>query len=888
MAEYSPMMQHYLDTKKEYSDCVLFYRWGAFYEMFYEDAEIVSRELELTLTGKDCGQEQRAPMSGIPYHAAEGYIAKLIEKGYKVAICEQVEDPKTAKGIVKREVIRVVTPGTVIESNLLEEKKNNYIMSIYKSGMYFGIAVCDITTGEFLSTQIVEHNNFARLMDEISRYSPAELIVSEMMFQSKTEIDKIRERFKVYISQENEEFFDGEYELLSGMYSFVNDRNEALSDKDLAEKKLAIYAINALLKYLEDTQKTGLDHINTIKIYNTTRYMALDINARRNLELTEKMRDKSKKGTLLWVLDKTSTSMGGRLLRRWLNDPLIDKTEINDRLDAVEEMKNSIILRGDVVDALKKVYDIERLAGKIAYGSANGRDLISLKNSVKQLPDIKHILASTGSGMLKNIYENMDTLEDVFELIDKAIVEDPPIGVKDGGLIKIGYNPEIDKLKSATTDGKKWLIDLETREKEETGIKNLKIGFNKVFGYFLEVTKSNLSMVPERYIRKQTLANEERYITEELKQLENQLLGAEEKVVILEYNAFVEIRDAVEKEIQRIQKTANLISELDVIASFATVAEDMNYVKPTVDDGGIIDIKEGRHPVIEKMVSTSNFVPNDTYLDKNDNRLAIITGPNMAGKSTYMRQVALITLMAQVGSFVPASEARIGIVDKIFTRVGASDDLSMGQSTFMVEMMEVATILKEATKDSLVILDEIGRGTSTYDGLSIAWAVAEFIADKEKCGAKTLFATHYHELTELENKIEGVKNYSVAVKEKGEDIIFLRKIVDGGTDESYGVHVARLAGVPQIVTQKANEILKSLERKNVASNKVAIEIPYDKDEQIAISAQSPVMENMPPVGFDMNNYKIAEVAHEIDKIDFNQLTPIEALNTLVRIKEKLS
>ena len=888
MAEYSPMMQHYLDTKKEYSDCVLFYRLGDFYEMFYEDAEIVSRELELTLTGKDCGQEQRAPMSGIPYHAAEGYIAKLIEKGYKVAICEQVEDPKTAKGIVKREVIRVVTPGTVIESNLLEEKKNNYIMSIYKSGMYFGIAVCDITTGEFLSTQIVEHNNFARLMDEISRYSPAELIVSEMMFQSKTEIDKIRERFKVYISQENEEFFDGEYELLSGMYSFVNDRNEALSDKDLAEKKLAIYAINALLKYLEDTQKTGLDHINTIKIYNTTRYMALDINARRNLELTEKMRDKSKKGTLLWVLDKTSTSMGGRLLRRWLNDPLIDKTEINDRLDAVEEMKNSIILRGDVVDALKKVYDIERLAGKIAYGSANGRDLISLKNSVKQLPDIKHILASTGSGMLKNIYENMDTLEDVFELIDKAIVEDPPIGVKDGGLIKIGYNPEIDKLKSATTDGKKWLIDLETREKEETGIKNLKIGFNKVFGYFLEVTKSNLSMVPERYIRKQTLANEERYITEELKQLENQLLGAEEKVVILEYNAFVEIRDAVEKEIQRIQKTANLISELDVIASFATVAEDMNYVKPTVDDGGIIDIKEGRHPVIEKMVSTSNFVPNDTYLDKNDNRLAIITGPNMAGKSTYMRQVALITLMAQVGSFVPASEARIGIVDKIFTRVGASDDLSMGQSTFMVEMMEVATILKEATKDSLVILDEIGRGTSTYDGLSIAWAVAEFIADKEKCGAKTLFATHYHELTELENKIEGVKNYSVAVKEKGEDIIFLRKIVDGGTDESYGVHVARLAGVPQIVTQKANEILKSLERKNVASNKVAIEIPYDKDEQIAISAQSPVMENMPPVGFDMNNYKIAEVAHEIDKIDFNQLTPIEALNTLVRIKEKLS
>ena len=886
MAEYSPMMQHYLDTKKQYSDCVLFYRLGDFYEMFYEDAENVSRELELTLTGKDCGQEKRAPMSGIPYHAAEGYIAKLIEKGYKVAICEQVEDPKSAKGIVKREVVRVVTPGTVIESNLLEEKKNNYIMSIYKSGLYFGIAVCDISTGEFLATQITEHNNFARLLDEISRYSPAEIIVSDMMFNSKTEIEKIKERFKTYISKENEEFFDGEYELLSGMYNIINDKNTKLDDSKLAEKKLAIYAINALLKYLEDTQKTGLDHINTIKIYSTTRYMALDINARRNLELTEKMRDKSKKGTLLWVLDKTSTSMGGRMLRRWINDPLIDKTEINQRLDAVEELKDSIILRGDIIEALKKVYDIERLAGKIAYGNANGRDLISLKNSVKQLPDIKHILATTGAGLLKNIYEGMDTLEDVYEIIEKSIVEDPPIGVKDGGLIKMGYDPEIDKLKSATTDGKKWLIDLETKEKEETGIKNLKIGFNKVFGYFIEVTKSNLSMVPERYIRKQTLANAERYITEELKQLENQLLGAEEKVVILEYNAFSEVRDSIEKQIQRIQKTASLISELDVIASFAIVAENLNYAKPIVDNEGIIDIKEGRHPVIEKMISTNNFVPNDTYLDKTSNRLAIITGPNMAGKSTYMRQVALITLMAQIGSFVPAASAKIGIVDKIFTRVGASDDLSMGQSTFMVEMMEVATILKEATSNSLVILDEIGRGTSTYDGLSIAWAVAEYIADVKKCGAKTLFATHYHELTELENKIEGVKNYSIAVKEKGEDIIFLRKIVDGGTDESYGVHVARLAGVPQIVTQKANEILQSLERKNMINNKVTIENLVNDKKDVAMPATN--IGIAPQIDMDMNNYKIAEVAHEIDKIDFNQITPLEALNTLVRIKEKLS
>ena len=885
MAEFSPMMRHYLDTKKQYSDCVLFYRLGDFYEMFYEDAEIVSRELELTLTGKDCGQEKRAPMSGIPYHAAEGYIAKLIEKGYKVAICEQVEDPKTAKGMVKREVVRVVTPGTVIESNLLEEKKNNYIMAIYKSGIYFGICVCDVSTGEFLATQIIEHNNFERLLDEIARYSPAEIIVSDLMYNSKTEIEKIKERFDTYISKEDEEFFDGEFELLSGMYNIINDKNEKLEDTKLSEKKLAIYAINALLKYLEDTQKTSLDHINTIKIYNITRYMALDINARRNLEITEKMRDKSKKGTLLWVLDKTSTSMGGRLLRRWLNDPLIDRAEINDRLNAVEELKNSIILRGDVIEYLKKVYDIERLAGKISYGSANGRDLISLKNSVKQLPAIKNVLAQVSSKMLKNIVTKLDTLDDIYEIIEKSIIDEPPIGVKDGGIIKLGYNEEIDKLKTATTEGKKWILELEAKERESTGIKGLKVGFNKVFGYFIEVTKSNLSMVPDRYVRKQTLANAERYITEELKNLENQILGAEERVITLEYNAFCEIRDSIESQIERLQKTATLISTLDVLTSFATVAEDMNYVKPEVDEEGIIDIKDGRHPVIEKMITSNNFVPNDTYLDQNSNRLAIITGPNMAGKSTFMRQVALITLMAQVGSFVPASFAKIGVVDKIFTRVGASDDLSMGQSTFMVEMMEVATILKEATKNSLVILDEIGRGTSTYDGLSIAWAVAEYIADKEKCGAKTLFATHYHELTELEEKIDGVKNYSIAVKEKGEDIIFLRKIVNGGTDESYGVHVARLAGVPKVVTSKANEILQSLERKNVLNNKVTITntTTDNKDVVDPINVNGAIPDNI-----DINNYKIAEVAHEIDKIDFNQITPIDALNTLVRIKEKLS
>ena len=879
MAEFSPMMQHYLKTKEEYSDCILFYRLGDFYEMFFDDAITVSRELEITLTGKDCGQEERAPMAGIPFHAAESYIARLISKGYKVAICEQMEDPKEAKGIVKREVIRVVTPGTVIESNLLEEKKNNYIMSVYKAGIYYGLGICDVSTGDFYATQICENNNFSKLLDEISRYSPSEIIVNKMMFETKSELNKIQERFKVYVSLEKEENFNDETELLLQMYNVLSDKSKdgkkVASQEEMQvvdDKNLMVPAINALITYLTETQKTNLDHINTIKIYSITQYMSLDVNARRNLELTEKMRDKSKKGTLLWVLDKTSTSMGGRLLRRWINDPLIDVNEINKRLDSVKELKNSIMLKGDIIESLKKVYDIERLAGKIAYGNANGRDLISLKNSVKQLPEVKQILSKTESGLLKELYEELDTLQDVYELIEKSIVEEPPISVKEGGIIKLGYDPEIDQLKKATTEGKTWIVQLEAKERELTGIKGLKVGFNKVFGYFLEVTKSNLSMVPDRYIRKQTLTNAERYVTEELKNLENQILGAEEKVINLEYKAFTDVREAIERQIQRIQKTSNIVATLDVITSFATVAEDMNYVKPTVDNDGIIDIKDGRHPVIEKMSSAGEFVPNDTYLDKSANRLAIITGPNMAGKSTYMRQVALITLMAQIGSYVPASQARIGVVDKIFTRVGASDDLAMGQSTFMVEMMEVATILKEATSNSLVILDEIGRGTSTYDGLSIAWAVAEHIADKSLCGAKTLFATHYHELTQLEEKIEGVKNYSIAVKEKGEDIIFLRKIVNGGTDESYGVHVARLAGVPQNVTKKANEILRTLERRNIMNNKV-----IEKENKKVVAGQ-----------VDMFNFKLAEVASEFDKIDINQLTPIDALNTIVKMKEKLS
>ena len=865
--KFSPMMQNYLKTKEDYKDCILFYRLGDFYEMFFDDAITASRELELTLTGKDCSQEERAPMCGIPYHAAETYVARLISKGYKVAICEQLEDPKTAKGIVKRDVIRVVTPGTVIESNLLEEKKNNYIMAIYKNGIYFGMSVCDLSTGDFRMTQIRDTNNFAMLMDEISRYSPSEIVVNELMFNSTEEIIKIKERFETYISKSNG--FSQNVNEIKERSRIVNEDDKEIEKLD--DYILAITAANGLIAYLVDTQKNNLEYLNKILLYNTSKYMSLDINARRNLEITEKLRDKSKKGTLLWVLDKTSTSMGGRLLRRWLNDPLVDECHINRRLESVKELKEDIILRGDIVDSLKKVYDIERLASKISYGSANGRDLISLKNSTAQLPGIKTILSKAKSQMLKDLYGELDELQDIYAIIDKAIVDEPPISVKEGGLIKLGYDEEIDRLKTATTDGKNWVLKLEAEEREKTGIKGLKVGFNKVFGYFIEVTKSNLSQVPDRYIRKQTLANCERYITEDLKRLENEILGAEEKVINLEYNAFVEIRDEIEKNVQRVQKSANIISILDVLASFATVADDMNYVMPTVDNSGIIDIKDGRHPVIEKIIGGSEFVPNDTYLDKGENRLSIITGPNMAGKSTYMRQVALITLMAQCGSFVPASYAKIGVVDKIFTRVGASDDLSMGQSTFMVEMMEVATILKEATQNSLVILDEIGRGTSTYDGLSIAWAVAEYISDKEKCGAKTLFATHYHELIQLEEKLEGVKNYSIAVKEKGEDIIFLRKIISGGTDESYGVHVAKLAGVPKAVTTRANEVLRSIERKNVLNEK-----KLEKENKKETAGQ-----------LDMYNYKLAEIAHEIDKIDLNQLTPIDALNTLLKMKEKM-
>ncbi len=864
----SPMMQNYLKTKEQYKDCILFYRLGDFYEMFFEDAILASRELEITLTGRACGQEEKAPMCGVPFHAVEIYISRLIAKGYKVAICEQLEDPKTAKGIVKRDVIRVVTPGTVIETNMLEEKKNNYIMSIVKKGIYYGIAVCDISTGDFYATQIkLPDNNFEKLLDEYARYAPAEIVVNPAMGSSEKEIAILKDRSNTFVTVREDKNFKNDDELLLKLYTMIDSFDKV--KENLEQETFAVEAINGLLNYFTETQKVKLEHINRIKIYEVQKYMALDINARRSLELTERMRDKAKKGTLIWVLDETSTSMGGRLLRRWINDPLLDVKEIQERLDAVEELKDNMMLRGDILEALKKVYDIERLAGKISYGNANARDMISLKNSIANIPDLKKTLSFSQSNMLRSLYEKLDELKDIKDLIEKSIVDEPPISVKEGGIIKQGYNQLIDEYKQASTEGKKWIIELEAKERELTGIKNLKIGYTRVFGYYIEITKSFLNLAPERYIRKQTLTGGERFITEELKEIENKILGAEEKVIALEYEEFTKVRDEIARNIERLQASASAIANIDVLTSLAIVAENNNYVKPNVNEGTAIDIKEGRHPVIEKMLENGAFVENDTYLDSKGTSVAIITGPNMAGKSTYMRQVAIIALMAQIGSFVPATSANIGVVDKIFTRVGASDDLSSGQSTFMVEMNEVANILKDATPKSLVILDEIGRGTSTYDGLSIAWAVAEYIADKEKVGCKTLFATHYHELIELEEKIEGVKNYSIAVKEKGEDIIFLRKIIEGGTDESYGIHVAKLAGVPKTVVTRANKILKSLE-------KGGIKIKEEKESKKQVEGQ-----------FDLFNMRLADISHELDKININELTPIDALNTLVKLKEMI-
>ena len=850
MERLTPMMRQYMKTKEEYKDCLLLYRLGDFYELFFDDALIASKELEITLTGKDCGLEERAPMCGVPYHSVQNYISKLISRGHKVAICEQMEDPATAKGIVKREVTRVITPGTVIEANMLDDKKNNYIAAICKLGPYYGLAYSDVSTGEFATTQIVEGNNFLKLLNELVRVAPAEIVVNQEMYQSKNELKAINDRLVTYIdiSKNVEENIN-----VSG-YEKLNDA------------KYAKVATQMLFSYIHETQKNDMRHILKIEYYSVNKYMSLDAIARKNLELTETLRDRSKKGSLLWVMDKTSTSMGGRLLRRWIEKPLNSVNEINYRLDSVEELKSSSMKRGEIMEKLKRVYDIERLTSKISYGTVNARDMIALKNSLTMLPDLKKSLESMQSNYLVKLNDELDVLEDVAKLIDNAIVEEPPISVKEGGIIKASYDEEVNRLRKASTEGKNWIVELEAKEKEATGIKTLKVGFNKVFGYYIEVSKSYVNMVPDRFMRKQTLTTGERYITDELKEIESTILGAQDKVVNLEYEIFTKIRDTVANEISRLQQSSIIVATIDALCSLAEIADKYNYRRPIVDESDDIIIKEGRHPVVERIIPTGEFVPNDTVLNESTDRINIITGPNMAGKSTYMRQVALILLMAQVGSFVPADSAKIGVVDKIFTRVGASDDLASGQSTFMIEMNEVANIITNSTKKSLLILDEIGRGTSTFDGLSIAWAVIEHLA--KKTGARTLFATHYHELTELENKIDGVKNYCISVKEKGEDVIFLRKIIRGGADESYGVHVAKLAGIPNSVTTRANEILKTLKENSFVSNS-------ERVEKKAVGQ------------FDLFNYKLGEIASELDKINVNELTPVEALNTLVKLKSKI-
>jgi len=865
----TPMMQQYLDMKEQYRDCILMFRLGDFYEMFFEDAQIASRELEITLTGRDCGLEERAPMCGVPYHSVDGYISRLISKGYKVAICEQVEDPALAKGIVKREVIKVITPGTVTDSSMLDDKRNNYLVSIYeKSGLY-GFAVVDISTGEFSTTRITWGNTLNKLLDEIAKYSPAEIVISKNLYDNTQFVNNLRKRFAAFISPLDDQYFDCDFadETITQLLG-----ENALPD-DTAE--LCVNACGALLYYLEQTQKAGLEHIQRINPYKLEEYMILDMSTRRNLELTETMREKARKGTLLWVLDRTMTSMGARTLRRWIEQPLINTDDIEERLEAVAELKEKFMVRMELRELLKRVYDMERLMSKVVLGSANCRDLIALRNSLGQVPYIKEILNNCSSGLITKNNSLMDSLEDIYELIDRSIIDDPPVSVREGGIIKTGYNEEVDKLRLAATNGKQWIASLEASEREKTGIKNLKIGFTKVFGYYIEVTKSNFHLVPPEYIRKQTLVNCERYITQELKEIEDTILGAEEKIIDLEYRIFTEVRERIASQVGRIKKTATCLAQIDVLCSLAEVADRENYCRPVVNSDSVIEIISGRHPVVEKMLEQGSFVPNDTYLDLDENRVSIITGPNMAGKSTYMRQVALIVLMAQIGSFVPASSAVIGIADRIFTRVGASDDLAAGQSTFMVEMSEVANILDNATGRSLLILDEIGRGTSTFDGLSIAWSVIEYISDKEKIGSRTLFATHYHELTELEGKVPGIKNYCIAVKEKGDDIIFLRKIIRGGADGSYGIQVARLAGVPEPVLERAKEILKELEAADVHKQRLRRKRAIPMEGQLELFYTP---DNQDKTG--------KEVLDELKGMDISTMTPIESMNVLYRLQQK--
>ncbi len=852
----TPMMVQYLEIKNKYQGTILFYRLGDFYEMFFEDAIVVSKELELTLTGKDCGMEERAPMCGVPFHSADNYIARLVEKGYKVAICEQVEDPKKAKGIVKRDVIRVVTPGTLLDTSVLDESKNNYLMCIFADEKGFGMAVCDVTTGDLIVSEFGVDDD-SKIIDAIAMYCPAEIIVNDraedIFAKSILNIFDI----KVYGYYRTAFEYQNCDVLLCNHFKVLN-----LAGFGLENSRHSVIAAGAIIDYLMDTQKGKTGLIMSVRKYTPSEFMVLDISSRRNLELTENINDKTKRGSLLWVLDKTKTAMGARLLRNWIEQPLIDVEQIEKRLLAVEENKENVFVREDLKELLNSIYDIERLMSKVSYATANAKDLVALRNSFRYLPQIKEITGQFESPYFKEIYRNFDTLSDIYELVDNAIADDPPFTLREGGLIKTGYSSEVDVLRSAKTEGAGWLAQIEAREKEATGIKKLKIGFNKVFGYYIEVTNSFKDMVPDTYIRKQTLTNAERYITPELKEVEDKILGADEKVVALEYQLFTEIREKISSQAERIQTTARLISEIDVLQSLGDVAEKNNYVKPNVTNRGTIQIFNGRHPVVEA-VNNTEFIPNDTYLDLEKESIAIITGPNMAGKSTYMRQVALITLMAQIGSFVPADKANIGITDRIFTRVGASDDLATGQSTFMVEMVEVANILNNATRNSLLILDEIGRGTSTYDGLSIAWAVMEYIA--KKIGARTLFATHYHELTTLSDTFENITNYCVRVQEEGEDVIFLRKIIEGTADKSYGVHVAKLAGVPRLVVKRANKILADLDKNDKEISSADLDF-YDERECIT------------------------NVTMAVDKIkdaNIDSMTPLDAMKFLYELKDIL-
>ena len=873
----SPMMVHYCQTKCAYKDSILFYRLGDFYEMFFEDAKTVSRELELTLTGKDCGLSERAPMCGIPYHAAETYINRLIDKGYKVAICEQVEDPKTAKGIVKREVTRVVTPGTNLNMQELDEGKNNYLMAIVCVGDHFGVSTADITTGDCYVTEIDEER---KLWDEINKFLPAEIICNDAFLVSGVDVDDLRNRLHISVFALESWYFGDD---LCKQTLLEHFKISSLEGLGLADYDSGVIAAGSLFRYLLDTQKNTMEHMNKIIPYTTDRYMVIDSSSRRNLELVETLREKQKRGSLLWVLDKTKTAMGARMLRSFVEQPLIDADAINERLDAVTELNMQAMLREEIREYLNPVYDLERLVSRISYRSANPRDLLAFKMSLEMIPHIKNLLANFTSLLLVRINEQMDGLEDLYTLLEASITEDPPLAVKEGGIIREGYNEQVDTYRNSKTQGKSWLAQLEAEEKEKTGIRNLKIKYNKVFGYYLEVTNSFKNLVPEYYTRKQTLTNAERYITPKLKELEDMILGAEDKLFALEYDLFCQVREELAAQIPRIQETAKAIAQLDVYASLSVVAQRNNYVRPTVNTKGVIDIKNGRHPVVEKMINNDMFIANDTYLDNGSKRVSVITGPNMAGKSTYMRQTALIVLMAQIGSFVPAEKAKIGVVDRIFTRVGASDDLASGQSTFMVEMTEVANILRNATAKSLLILDEIGRGTSTFDGLSIAWAVIEHISNTKLLGAKTLFATHYHELTELEGKIPGVNNYCIAVKERGDDIVFLRKIVKGGADKSYGIQVAKLAGVPDSVLDRAKELVDELVHTDITSTFKDLAENSRKTKPKAVHYDEVDLEQISL--FD--TVQDQDIIEELKNLDITMLTPMDAMNTLYRLQNKL-